>query len=55
MEAKLKIAHSSGYILVILGLLVVVNYLGTKWFKRIDMTEGKEYSISASTKKILKT
>ncbi|NLP01679.1 MAG: GldG family protein [Fibrobacter sp.] len=56
MEAK-KIKNRTQlliYILVILGLLVVVNYLGTKWFKRIDMTEGKEYSISASTKKILK-
>lgn len=56
MEAK-KIKNRTQlliYILVILGLLIVVNYLGTKWFKRIDMTEGKEYSISASTKKILK-
>ena len=56
MEAK-KIKNRTQlliYILVILGLLVVVNYLGTKWLKRIDMTEGKEYSISASTKKILK-
>ena len=56
MEAK-KIKNRTQlliYILVILGLLVVVNYLGTKWFERIDMTEGKEYSISASTKKILK-
>jgi gliding-associated putative ABC transporter substrate-binding component GldG len=56
MEAK-KIKNRTQllvYIFVILGLFVVVNYLGTKWFKRIDMTEGKEYSISASTKKILK-
>jgi gliding-associated putative ABC transporter substrate-binding component GldG len=42
------------YILAILGLIVVANYLGMRWFKRIDMTEGKEYSISAATKKVLK-
>lgn len=42
------------YILAILGLVVVVNYLGIRWFKRIDMTEGKQYSVSPATKKILK-
>lgn len=43
------------YILAILALIVVVNYVATNWFKRIDMTEGKEYSISQSTKKTLKS
>lgn len=42
------------YILAILVLIGVVNYLATNWFKRIDMTEGKEYSISQSTKNTLK-
>ena len=43
------------YSLIILGLVMVVNYLGTVWFKRLDMTEGKEYTISAATKKIMKS
>ncbi|NLE00690.1 MAG: hypothetical protein GX640_12540, partial [Fibrobacter sp.] len=42
------------YILAVLGLIVAVNYMGTRSFKRHDMTEGKEYSISKATKKILK-
>jgi gliding-associated putative ABC transporter substrate-binding component GldG len=42
------------YILVILGLVAVVNYFGVRWFKRIDMTEDKQYSVSAATKKVLK-
>lgn len=42
------------YILVVLGLVAVVNYLGMRRFKRIDMTEGKEYSVSDATKKVLK-
>jgi len=56
METK-KIKNRSElliYILAILTLIGVVNYLATRWFKRIDMTEGKEYSISASTKNVLK-
>lgn len=57
METK-KIKNRSEiiiYILAILGLVVVVNYIGTRGFKRIDMTAGKEYSISQATKKSLKS
>ncbi len=56
MEAK-KIKNRSEtliFILAILGILVVVNYFGVRMFTRLDMTEGKEYSISPATKKILK-
>lgn len=56
MEAK-KIKNRSEFIifiLAILGVLVVVNYFGIRIFKRYDMTQGKEYSISPATKKILK-
>ncbi|MBN1127834.1 MAG: GldG family protein [Chitinispirillaceae bacterium] len=42
------------YILIIIGLIAVVNYLATMSFGRIDLTEGKAYSISKATKKILK-
>jgi gliding-associated putative ABC transporter substrate-binding component GldG len=42
------------YILTILVLIGVVNFLATHWFSRIDMTEGKEYSISKPTKTVLK-
>ncbi|MBN1758077.1 MAG: GldG family protein [Chitinispirillaceae bacterium] len=42
------------YILAILGLVAVVNYFGIRWFKRIDMTEDKQYSVSSATKKVLK-
>lgn len=57
METK-KIKNRSEiiiYILAILGLVVVVNYIDTRGFKRIDMTAGKEYSISQATKKSLKS
>jgi gliding-associated putative ABC transporter substrate-binding component GldG len=42
------------YSLIILGLVMVANYLGTAWFKRLDLTDGKEYTISAATKKAMK-
>jgi ABC-2 type transport system permease protein len=44
----------AAYCLIILGMVMVVNYLSTLWFKRLDLTEGKEFTISAATKKIMK-
>jgi gliding-associated putative ABC transporter substrate-binding component GldG len=42
------------YSLIILGIVMVINYLSTVWFSRLDMTEGKEYTISPATRKIMK-
>lgn len=40
-------------VFLIVGILVLVNILSLSSFKRIDLTENKEYTISQSTKKIL--
>jgi gliding-associated putative ABC transporter substrate-binding component GldG len=56
MESK-KIKNRSEFIIYILAILAFIgigNYFASKWFKRIDMTDGKEYSISKSTKDALK-
>ena len=56
METK-KIKNRTELIIFIAGVcavLVVINYLADKWFGRADMTEGKEYSISAASKNVLK-
>jgi ABC-type uncharacterized transport system involved in gliding motility auxiliary subunit len=42
------------YSLIILGIVMVINYVSTVWFSRLDLTEGKEYTISPATKKIMK-
>jgi gliding-associated putative ABC transporter substrate-binding component GldG len=42
------------FVLIVLGFIVVINYLGTKAFTRIDMTQNKIYSISRATKDILR-
>jgi gliding-associated putative ABC transporter substrate-binding component GldG len=42
------------YILIVLGIIAVVNYLGAGWFSRVDLTDTKAYSISPATKKTLK-
>ena len=41
------------YVLIILGIIAVVNYLGVKWFSRIDLTEGRQYTVSPATKRIV--
>ncbi len=55
--ASKKIAYSTQsivFVLTILGFVAVFNYLSTKYFKRVDLTEGKEYSISPASKQMLK-
>ena len=42
------------YSLIILGIVMVINYLSTVWFSRLDLTEGKEYTVSPATRKIMK-
>ena len=40
-----------GVVLLILGL---VNYIGVRRFVRMDLTDGRQYTVSKSTKKVLK-
>ena len=40
-------------ILVALGIVVAVNYLGTRQNKRFDLTENQAYSLSEQTIKVL--
>lgn len=42
------------FILVILGILALVNFLSERYFARADLTENNIYTISQSTKEILK-
>jgi gliding-associated putative ABC transporter substrate-binding component GldG len=42
------------FVLVILGFIVVANYLITRKFARIDLTENKVYSISKASKNLVK-
>ncbi|MDI6785657.1 MAG: GldG family protein [bacterium] len=41
-------------ILIFLGFIIAINYISTKLFMRFDLTENKEFTISKSTKNILK-
>ena len=41
-------------LLLLTAVLVVINILSEKWFFRIDLTEGNQYSLSPVTETILK-
>lgn len=45
---------SSISVLMVLGILVVLSYLSYRIFMRVDLTQGKLYSLSSATKKIVK-
>lgn len=46
-------ANSIIIVLIVLGILAVVNFLSTRHFRRVDLTEGKDFTISDSTRKVL--
>lgn len=52
-----KITYGSNVLILIItiaGILVIINYISLKHFFRLDLTEKKEFSLSSSTKKVLK-
>ncbi len=46
--------HLVLYVLIVLAILAVINYISISAFYRIDLTENKIYSISKATKNTLK-
>ena len=56
MAISRRFKYSTGsmvVVLIILGILVVVNFMSRRHFVRLDLTEGKDFTISDSTKKVL--
>src|ERR1700690_3250009 len=46
-------AYATTYILVVLAVVVVANYLANRYNKSWDATANKRYSLSSETKKIV--
>ncbi len=54
--ANKRITHGGNtfaFVAIILGILVLINFLSTRRFVRIDLTEDKRYTISKATKDVL--
>ena len=47
--------NTLAFVAIILGILVLINFLSTRRFIRADLTEDKRYTISKSTKNVLDT
>lgn len=54
LSRRVKYSSSSVIVvLIVLGILVVVNFMSTRHFVRADLTEGKDFTISDATKGML--
>ena len=56
--ANKRITHGGStlaFVAIILGILVLINFLSTRRFVRTDLTEDKRYTISKATKEVLGT
>ena len=54
--ANKRIRHGGNtlaFVAIILGILVLINFLSTRRFVRTDLTEDKRYTISKATKDVL--
>ena len=47
--------NTLAFVAIILGILVLINFLSTRRFIRADLTEDKRYTISKATKNVLDT
>lgn len=52
MVTKQKIITS---LLLLVGILIILNFLANKFFLRLDFTKGGQYTLSDATKNILKS
>jgi len=51
-----RVKYSTGsaiIVLIVLGIIVVVNFLSTRHFARADLTQNKDFTVSDATKKVL--
>ena len=53
-KKKIKKTDLSITILILIGIIVVVNFFSYQIFFRMDLTQGKNYSISKASKKTVK-
>ena len=44
-----------GFIVLLLAVLVLINLISINWFSRVDLTEGRIYSLSPASKEAVKT
>ena len=52
--SKVKYGINSGVlVLIVAGILIALNVIASRVFTRLDLTEGKEFTISESTKRVL--
>ena len=47
-------ANTAIFIVLIFGILVLVNFLSSRQFLRLDLTEDKRYTVSNATKDVIR-
>ncbi len=52
MRSKSTILYT---LLLVVGIIILINYLSNRFFFRLDLTEEKRYSLSPATKNILRS
>jgi gliding-associated putative ABC transporter substrate-binding component GldG len=51
---RLSASNATGFVLLVIGAVVAVNLIGTRLFKRLDLTENHVYTLSDASKQIVR-
>jgi ABC-2 type transport system permease protein len=51
---RLSASNATGFVLLVIGAVVAVNLIGTRVFKRLDLTENGVYTLSNASKEIVR-
>ena len=50
---RLSASNATAYVLLTIGAIVAVNLIGTRLFRRVDLTQNKVYTLSQASKDIV--
>jgi gliding-associated putative ABC transporter substrate-binding component GldG len=50
---RLSASNATAYVLLTIGAIVAVNLIGTRLFKRVDLTQNKVYTLSKASKDVV--
>jgi gliding-associated putative ABC transporter substrate-binding component GldG len=51
---RLSASNATAYVLLTIGAIVAVNLIGTRLFKRVDLTQNKVYTLSQASKDVVR-
>ena len=53
-KKRLSASNATAYVVLTIGAIVAINLIGTRLFKRLDLTENHVYTLSPASKDVVR-